>query len=150
MNEEVQEPVWVDVLAKAIVKVSSEDELFPVTAALGHELTNGWRAATTGPQTLRLLFGELRRIERVRVHVIDRVSERTQAMVLCAGASMEALAEVARWEFTFSPRGSTEEVEEVAVALDGVAAVELRIDPDARHGAGAEQMFAVLKSLWLA
>lgn len=137
-------------LGKAIVEVSSEDELFPITAALGHDVTNGWRAAATGPQTLRLLFTEPQRIKRLRVHAVDRVSERTQEMRVRAGASADLLAEVARWEFSFSPRGSTEEVEEIPVALDGISVVELRIDPEVRHPGGNEGMYAVLKSFWLA
>lgn len=139
-----------DVLGEARVEVSSESEdgMFPITSALSHEVTNGWRAATTGPQMLRLVFPAPRRIERVRVHAVDRVSERTQEMVLRAGASLDALAEVARWEFSFSPGGSTEEMEECSVGMEGVAVVELRIDPDMRH-AGASEMYAMLKSLWL-
>lgn len=66
------------------------------------------------------------------------------------GASVETLAEVARWKFVFSPRGSTEEVEECAVTLDSVSVVELRIDPDVRHPGGEEQMYAAVKSFWLA
>lgn len=145
-----QHAIWMDVLGKVIVEVSSEDELFPITAALSHDLTNGWRAATTGPQTIRLLFTESQRIEKLRVHVVDRVSERTQEIRIRAGASIGTLAEVARWEFAFSPRGNTEEVEEVAVALDDIAVVELRIDPELRHPGGDEGMYAVLKSFWLA
>ena len=146
----MNETVWMDVLGGARVEVTSEDELFPVDAALGHAVTNGWRSAATGVQVLRLLFAEPRRIERVRVDVVDRISERTQEMVMRAGASVEALEEVARWKFAFSPRGSTEEVEECAVGMDGVTVVELRIDPDVRHTGAAEQMYAVLRSFWLA
>ena len=144
------ETPWVDVVREARVEVTSEDDLFPIRAALGYEVTNGWRAATTGPQLLRMIFPAPRRIGRVRVHAVDRVSERTQEMVLRAGASVEALAEVARWEFSFRPRDSTEEVEEIAVEVNEVIVVELRIDPDVRHAGGEEQMYAVLKSFWLA
>ncbi len=146
----MDETAWMDVLGEARVEVTSEDELFPVTAALGHAVTNGWRSAVTGVQVLRLIFAEPRKIERIRVDVVDRVAERTQEMVVRAGASVEALEELARWQFSFSPRGSTEEMEESAVIVDGVTVVELRIDPDVRHPGGAEQMYAVLRSFWLA
>lgn len=141
---------WIDVLGKAMVEVSSEDELFPITAALAHEETNGWRAATTGPQTLRLLFGEPQNIHRIRVHVADRVSERTQEIRVRAGVTAQTLEEVALWQFSFSPRGVTEEIEEIAVSLDGVTVVELRIDPEIRHLVGDEGMYAVIKSFRLA
>lgn len=149
MDETGAETVWIDVLHGARFEVSSEDELFPMTHALEHGVTNGWRAASTGVQLLRLSFATPQRIKLVRVHAVDRVSERTQEMVLRAGASMEEMAEVARWEFQFSPGGSTEEVEECVVGLEAVTAVELRIDPDVRHGEGSE-MYAALKSFWLA
>lgn len=140
---------WLDVLAEATVEVSSEDELFPITAALRHDLTNGWRAAETGPQTVRLLFRRPQQLRRIRVHVVDRVSERTQQLRVLAGNSSGTLKEIASWQFVFSPRSSTEEVEECAVALDGVAVVELYINPDLRHTQGQEEMYSVLKSFWL-
>lgn len=97
-----------DVLGETRVEVSSESEekMFPITSALSHEVTNGWRAATTGPQMLRLVFPAPRRVKRVRVHAVDRVSERTQEMVVRAGASVRELVEVARWEFSFSRGGA--------------------------------------------
>lgn len=150
MKEARQERAWIHVLEQAVVEVSSEDELFPITAALGHALTNGWRAATTGPQVVRLIFSKPRQVERLLLHVIDRVSERTQEVVVRAGESVEALGEVARWNFTFSPRGSTEELEESAVAIEGVSVVELRIDPDVRRSAESDQAYATIKSFWLA
>ena len=150
METTEQQPAWMDVVGTAVVEVSSEDQLFPITAALGHALTNGWRAATTGPQMVRLIFSEAKRLERLRLHSIDRVAERTQQVEVLAGRSVDELEQVARWSFTFSPRGSTEEVEECAAGLDDVSVVELRIDPDVRHSADAEQVYASITSFWLA
>ena len=141
---------WIDVVREAQVEVTSEDDLFPITHALEQTVTNGWRASTEGVQFVRLVFPEPRRIRKIFVHVVDRVSERTQEMVIRAGSSMTTLEEVARRKFSFSPRGNTEELEEYAVALDRVTVVELRIDPDERHSGQEEQMYAVLKSFWLA
>lgn len=60
MVEAESKTVWIDVLREARVEVSSEsasvDPLFPITAALEHGVTNGWRAATIGVQLLRLIF----------------------------------------------------------------------------------------------
>ena len=64
--------------------------------------------------------------------------------------AVDELEQVARWSFTFSPRRSTEEVEECAAGLDDVSVVELRIDPDVRHSADAEQVYASITSFWLA
>ena len=141
---------WIDVLRLARVEVSSEDELFPVTRALAHTPTLGWRAAKPGPQRLRLLFDAPQTIARVWIHILDRASERTQELVLYGGAAGEDLREVARLRFTFGPAASTEEIEDLAVALAGVTVVELRIDPDVGHAGPRSQMYAVLQSLWLA
>ena len=145
-----EEVAWLDVLGLAEIEVSSEDELFPVTQALGHALTMGWRSAEPGPQVLRLLFRTPQRISRVWIDIADRVSERSQEMSLWAKTAGGEMREVARQQFTFSPAGSTEEVEDFQVALDGVTVLELRLDPDRSHDPADAQMFAVLKSFWIA
>ena len=141
---------WMDVLALARIEVSSEDELFPMTHALRHSPTLGWRAAEPGPQNLRLRFDTPQAVSRVWIHVLDRAAERSQELSLFAGTGETGLREVARWQFTFSPSGSTEEIEDLAVALEGVTVLELRIRPDRAQHAGRAEMYAVLQSFWLA
>ena len=144
------EPAWVDVLGLAQVEVSSEDEQCPVTQALSHAPMMGWRAAEPGPQVVRLRFAAPQRVARVWIHIVDRVSERSQELSLWAASAGSELREVRRQQFTFSPGGSTEEVEDFRVALDAVTVIELRLDPDRSHTPAEAQMFAVLKSFWLA
>jgi len=43
------------------------------------------------------------------------------------------LKEVVRQQWSFSPHGSTEEIEEYAVNLSGITTLELRVDPDRSH-----------------
>ncbi len=54
-----------------------------------------------------------------------------------------------RWwqQFTFSPGGSTEEIEEFQVVLDGVRVLELRIDPDRAHDPKTSLTYASLMAL---
>ena len=144
------EPAWMDVLALADVEVSSADEQFPMTQALAHAPSIGWRAAEPGPQLLRLRFREPQRITRVRIDIVDRVSERSQEISLWARSTGADLREIVRQQFTFSPAGSTEEIEDFRVALEAVTVLELRMDPDRSHTPSDAQMFAVLRSLWLA
>ena len=44
------------------------------------------------------------------------------------------MKEIVRQQWNFSPAGSTSEIEEYKVALDGVATLELAIKPDLTRG----------------
>src|SRR6266581_3664645 len=128
--------LWRDLERIARVEISSEDERFPIEHALGKKETTGWRAAGTGPQLIRL-------------HFVDRAAERSQEFAVYAGAGSE-LKEVVRQQWTFSPYGSTEEIEDYTVNLSGITTLELRIDPDRSHDPKASQAYASLQSLKLA
>lgn len=141
---------WRDLEKIARVEVSSEDELFPIEHALGRTPSTGWRASSTGPQIIRLLFDEVVNFRKIQVHIIERAAERMQELTILAGAEISAMREVVRQQFTFSPGGSTEEIEEFGVELTGVRVLELRIDPDRSHDAGHSQNYASLMSLKLA
>ncbi len=50
---------WRDLERIARVEITSEDAAFPIEqCAPGKTATTGWRAATTGPQVIRLFFDE--------------------------------------------------------------------------------------------
>ena len=141
---------WRDLEKIARVEVSSEDELFPIEHALGKTASTGWRASSTGPQIIRLLFDEVVTFRKIQVHIVERAAERMQELTILAGAEISALREVVRQQFTFSPGGTTEEVEEYGVELTGIRVFELRIDPDRNHDPQRSQNYASLMSLKLA
>jgi hypothetical protein len=141
--------LWRDLERIARVEISSEDEQFPIEQALGKKATTGWRAATTGPQVIRLHFDEPLTIKRLQLHFVDKTSERSQEFALYAGAGTE-LKEIVRQQWTFSPSGSTEEIEDYAESLSGITTLELRIDPDRSHDPKASKEYASLQSLKLA
>ncbi len=141
---------WLDLEHLARVEVTSEDELFPIEHALGLEVTTGWRAANPGPQSVRILFDTPQTIRQVDLHIVDRAAERTQELALYAGPSPDDLREVLRQQFTFSPAGSTEEVEHYSVDLTGVIVLDLRIDPDRSHDPAQSINYATLQSLRIA
>ena len=141
--------LWRDLERIARVEISSEDERFPIEHALGKKETTGWRAAGTGPQLIRLHFDEPLNIKRLRLHFVDRAAERSQEFAVFAGAGSE-LKEVARQQWTFSPYGSTEEIEDYTLNLSGITTLELRIDPDRSHDPKQSQNYASLQSLKLA
>jgi hypothetical protein len=141
--------LWRDLERIARVEISSEDEQFPIEHALGKKGTTGWRAAETGPQLIRLHFDEPLNIKRLRLHFVDKTAERSQEFAVYAGSGNE-LKEVVRQQWSFSPNGSTEEIEEYTVNLSGVTTLELRIDPDRSHDPKMSQAYASLQSLKLA
>ena len=140
---------WRDLERIARVEITSEDPAFPIEHALGKTVTTGWRAEGTGPQVIRLHFDEPQTIHRIQLHIIDKTAERSQELAVYASSGAE-LREVVRQQFTFSPGGSTEEIEDYTVDLDRVTVLELKIDPDRSHDPKASQNYASLQSLRLA
>jgi Anaphase-promoting complex, subunit 10 (APC10) len=141
--------LWRDLERIARVEISSEDEQFPIENALGKKSTTGWRAAGTGPQLIRLHFDEPMNIKRLQLHFVDRAAERSQEFAVYAGAGSE-LKEVVRQQWSFSPNGSTEEIEDYPVNLSGITTLEVRIDPDRSHDPKQSHNYASLQSLKLA
>ena len=122
---------------------------FPIEHALGKKVTTGWRAAETGPQLIRLHFDEPLNIKRLQLHFVDKAAERSQEFAVYAGSGAE-LKEVVRQQWSFSPHGSTEEIEDYTVNLSGITTLEVRIDPDRSHDPKQSQHYASLQSLKLA
>jgi hypothetical protein len=141
---------WLDLERLARVEVTSEDDLFPIENALAQRITTGWRASTTGPQTIRLLFDQPVSVRRLEIHIVERAAERTQEFAVYAGPSIDDLREVVRQQFTFSPGGSTEEIEQYTVTLDAVRVLDLRLDPDRAHHASDSINYASLVALRIA
>jgi hypothetical protein len=124
---------WLDLEWTAQVGVTSEDPDFPIESALIPGRGTGWRAATPGTQTIRLLFDEPHRIRRIHLSFTETHVARTQEFVLRWVADGEA-REVVRQQWTFSPTGSTHETEDYRVDLSGVRVLELSITPDISGG----------------
>ncbi len=117
------------------VEVTSEDPDAPVEGALVHGRSCGWRASEPGKQTLRLLFHAPQRLSRISLRFFELSDERTQEFVLrWSSGNGDSFHEIVRQRWNFSPRGSTEEIEEYTVELDRVLVLELVIVPDVSGG----------------
>ena len=88
-------------------------------------------------------------IKRLQLHFVDKAAERSQEFAVYAGSGAE-LKEVVRQQWSFSPHGSTEEIEDYTVNLSGITTLEVRIDPDRSHDPKQSQHYASLQSLKLA
>ena len=140
---------WLDLEKIAHVEITSEDANFPIEHALGSAAATGWRAAAPGPQVIRLLFDAPQTVRHIQVHFVERAQERAQEFAVFAGWEGE-LREVVRQQWSFSPNGSNEEIEDYTVELDGIRVLELRIDPDRSHDPKQSKAFASLQSLKVA
>ena len=137
---------WFHLDQIATVEVTSEDPEFPIEAALQPTEGSGWRASEPGEQTIRVIFDEPRRLDRIQLRFHEEQAERTQEFVLrWLPAGGGSVREIVRQQWNFSPAGSTKQVEDYSVDLEDVLAVELAIRPDI----GARRVIATLASMRL-
>jgi hypothetical protein len=134
-DSRVDDAGWLDLSRLCQAEITSEDAAHPVESALLGEPGAGWRAARPGEQLIRLLFDEPRRIRRVRLMFREEERERTQEFMLrWSPDGGRSYREMVRQQYTFSPPGTTREVEDYGADLDGVTVFELEIIPDIGGG----------------
>jgi hypothetical protein len=126
---------WLNLEALADVEVSSEEAAHPIESALLSSTGSGWRAEQPGPQTIRLLFHEPQRIERLNLLFQENEQERTQQFVVrWSSDAGQSYREIVRQQYNFSPPETTSESEDYTVELAGLTALELSIVPDISGG----------------
>ena len=135
---------WLDLDRAAVVEGTSEEKEYPVESALVSGKTQGWRAAESGSQTIRLIFDEPRRLTRISLVFEETETERAQEFVLrWSPDGGRSFREIVRQQWNFSPPKTIREIEEYQVELSDVTVLELVIVPDKSRGAAR----ASLKSL---
>ena len=126
---------WLDPEKFGQVEITSEDAEHPIESALTG-VGSGWRASSQGEQVIRLLFDGPLRLGRIHVRFDEDDRPRTQEFVLRWSPDQgRSYRDIVRQQFTFSPPLTTQEVEDYAVNLSQVTALELRIAPDIGGGA---------------
>lgn len=143
-QEEGSGATWLDLESVAQVEVTSEDPAFPIENALTlQEEHGGWRAAKDGEQLIRILFDAPGAVRRIKLHFVEDQLERTQEFVLrWAPKPSGPFQQIVRQQWTFSPNGSTSEIENYQVNLTAVAVLELAIKPDISNGAARASLAA--------
>ena len=132
---------WLDVSTIARVEVTSEDWRQPIESAFDENDARGWRAAERGNQTIRLFFDEPQRIRRIWLRFIELETERTQQFTLkWSKDETDALRPLFQQQWNFSPSGSTSQIEDYKVDLDGVRVLQLVIDPDIARGSSVASL----------
>ena len=138
---------WLDLERVASVEVTSEENGYPIESALLGTDNRGWRAASPGTQTIRLIFDEPQKLRRIRLVFEDSENTRTQEFVLQWSSNTgHSFREIVRQQWNFSPPDSVRETEDYTVGLSDVKVLELIIVPDKSGG----EVRASLASLRLA
>jgi hypothetical protein len=127
--------VWMDLESLASLEISSEDPGHPFEHALRGAEADGWKSADPGPQTIRLKFDEPHNLRRIRVEFRETEHERAQEFSISAVSDGQK-RQIVRQQWSFSPTGSTTEVEDYTVNLINVSVLEIEIDPG-RHDKSA-------------
>lgn len=126
---------WLNLEHLAEVEITSEDAAYPIDSALLPGHTSGWRAAGSGKQTVRLLFAQPQKIEKIWLSFVETEIERTQEYVVrWSSDGGKSFKEIVRQQWNFNPQGSTSETEEYQVNLASATVLELIITPDISKG----------------
>lgn len=134
-NIRIRAEGWLDVERTAVVEVTSEDRESPIEGAFVSANARGWRAASTGVQTIRLIFDEPQRLRRIFLVFEENETQRTQEFVLrWSSNGGSSLKEIVRQQWNFSPPESICEIEDYQVDLSNVTLLELVITPNIGGG----------------
>ena len=137
---------WLDVERTALVEFTSEEKDYPVESAFVSGETRGWRAASPGAQTIRVVFDQPQRLKHISLVFEENETTRTQEFVLrWSSNGGDSFQEIVRQQWNFSLPSTKREVEEYQVDLPNVTVLELTIVPDISGGDAR----ASLKSLHL-
>ena len=130
-SEPRTEQEWLDLEEVAKVEVTSEDPSLPLESALVSRKGPGWRAARRGKQVIRIIFDKPTRLRRIRLEFSETEIARTKQFTLQWSAEPGGpFKEIIRQQWSFSPQGSTSEIEDYQVNLDSVSVLELALKPD--------------------
>ena len=125
---------WLGVEAISGIGVTSEADDAPVENVLYPDRETGWHAGKPGPQIIQITFGRPTNIKHIQLVFRESQLARTQEFTVACTLAGGERKEVTRQQWTFSPQGSTEEIEDYRVTLDDVMVLELAIAPDISKG----------------
>jgi hypothetical protein len=122
---------WMDLEELAQVELTSEAQGYPIETALAPGAASGWRAGIPGPQVIRLHFEQPISLSCIELLFEEFEQARTQEFVLGWLSQEEhTYQHIVRQQYTFSPAGTTRQLETYQVNLRGVKVLEVKIVPD--------------------
>lgn len=127
--------IYSDLEHLAQVEISSECQSHPIESALMEGSKPGWQAASSGEQTIRLIFDQPQTVKQIFLLFDELEQSRTQEFVLLWRMDGEdSFREILRQQFHFSPPLTNQEIENYTVDLKQLKALELRIIPEISGG----------------
>ncbi|MDR9405360.1 MAG: hypothetical protein RI580_18225 [Halothece sp. Uz-M2-17] len=134
----------------ATVQLTSEDPVHPIENAFNHQQGKGvsyWAAATSGPQTITLIFDQPQVIRKIQLEIEEVEVNRTQVLQISVsydgGQSFE---KVLQQDYTFSSPGTTFQHEDWTVNLEPVTHFRLHIVPDRDHNLAIAKLSSLILS----
>lgn len=129
------EDEWLKLEDIAEVEITSETIDHPIESALLPGGTTGWRAASPGKQTIRLLFAQPQPLRRIKIHFSETSTDRTQEFILrWSPDSGQTFNEIVRQQWNFSSPNATSEEENYLVDISAATVLELIIVPNISGG----------------
>jgi len=125
---------WLNMEEIASVEITSEDSSHPIESALLSGCTQGWLAASSGEQAIRLIFDQPQRLQRIWLNFIETQQVRTHEYVLRWSTDGQTFQEIVRQQWNFSPAGDTCEISDYHVDLQQITVLELIIIPNISGG----------------
>ena len=126
---------WLDLESIAVAEITSEEKEFPIESALLPGQHQGWHAAASRAQTIRLRFDQPQRLTRIWLSFEETQATRTQEFVLRFSSDAPGpLRDIVRQQWNFSASDAERETEDYAVELFDVKILELNIVPDTSGG----------------
>ena len=123
-----------DIAAIATVLITSEAPQHPIDRVFDGNREPGasrWIAGQSGEQQVILAFDDPQTIRKCVVEIDEPDVSRTQEMAVSVSTDGgRSYRELLRQEFTFSPPGTTRELEEWTLNASGVTHLQLKIKPD--------------------
>ena len=132
---------WFGVEAIAGIGVTSEADGAPVENVLYPDRETGWQAGMPGPQIIQITFAGPTNIRHIQLVFRETQVARTQEFTVSCSFAGGERREVIRQQWTFSPQGATEEVEDYSVTLDDAVVLEFAINPDISNGRAHASLF---------
>jgi hypothetical protein len=123
----VENVPWLDLTGIAQVEVSSENPSNPIDDALVPGINRGWISTLSGPQTVRLVFHEPRKLAKLRLVFKEDNHQRTQEFAVSWSEDNINFKELLRQQYNFNP--PSVEIEEYEIKLENAIALELQINP---------------------
>ncbi len=126
---------WLNIEELADVEITSENIDYPIEFALLPDRSEGWRAATSGKQTIRLVFSHPQQLRRIWIRFRETSIDRTQEFILrWSPDSGQTFHEIVRQQWNFSSPTATSEEENYLVDIAAATVLELNIVPDISGG----------------